>query len=179
MNKALPIARYSGFAQALHWTIAVVIFGTFTLGLLFESIPRATRPWWINLHTVGLFLFALVLFRLFYRVGHKPPPAPEGTSDLVRRAGTASHHLMYLLMIAIPIVGIVAYVWHARVFDFGLFKLDFGVANTKSIYDPAEQIHKYLGFTLMGLVGLHILASLWHHFFQKDGMLWRMIPGGK
>jgi cytochrome b561 len=172
-------AAYTSSARILHWLLAVLIFGMFALGLAFDSIPRATRLWWINMHTVvGLLLFALVLFRLYWRIGHKPPPLPEGTSDLVRRASTGMHHLLYLLMVVIPIVGIVAYIWHARVFDFGLFKLDFGVPNTRSVYGPAEDIHKYLVFTLIGLVVLHVLAALWHHFIKRDGLLRRMWPAG-
>lgn len=132
--------RYSGFAQALHWLIALMILAAFALALSFDSIPRATRPWWINLHTVtGLLLFALVLLRLVWRMGHQPPPLPQGTSALTRRSSTVMHHTLYLLMLVIPVIGIVAYVWHGRVFDFGLFKLDFGVASSKAVYDPAEQ----------------------------------------
>lgn len=180
MANTTPVACYSGFAQALHWLIAIAVFGMFFVGLTLDGAPRATKVWWVNLHTcVGLVLFAFVLYRLYYRIGHKPPPLPEDTSDLVRKLGAASHHLMYFFLIALPIVGVVAAVWHARAFDFGLLKLDFGVANTKSVYEPAEELHKYLAFTFMGLVGLHFLASLWHHFLQKDGMLWRMLPGGK
>jgi len=172
-------AAYSTPARILHWLLALMIFGMFILGLSFDSIPRATRLWWINVHTVaGLLLFALVLVRLFWRIGHAPPPLPEGTSDLVRRASTGVHHLLYLLMVVIPIIGIVAYIWHARMFDFGLFKLDFGVPNTKSVYEPAENIHKLLAFVLIGLAVLHAVAALWHHFVKRDGLLWRMWPGG-
>ena len=178
-NSTVP-ARYTGTAQALHWIIALTIFGMFTLGLLFESIPRNTRQWWINLHTVtGLFLFALVLFRLFWRIGHKPLALPEGSSGFVRASSAAVHHTMYLLMIAIPVSGIIAYIWHAKVFDFGLFQLNFGVPNNKSVYDPAEQFHKYMGFVLMGLVALHFLAAIWHQLIKKDGLLLRMMPGGR
>jgi cytochrome b561 len=170
--------RYTGFAQALHWLIALMILAAFTLALSFDSIPRATRPWWINLHTVtGLLLFALVLLRLVWRMGHQPPPLPQGTSALARRSSTVMHHTLYLLMLVIPVIGIVAYVWHGRVFDFGLFKLDFGVASSKAVYDPAEQAHKSLAFLLVGLAALHALAALWHHFVAGDGLLWRMWPG--
>ena len=178
MKEHALTARYSTLAQALHWIIALTVLGMFVLGLSFDSVPRGTKTWWGNIHTVvGLVLFALVLFRLFWRVGHKPPPLPEGTSDLVRISSTAMHHVLYLFMVVIPIIGIVAYVWHARVFDFGLFKLDFHVANTKTIYEPAEDLHKYLVFTLMGLVGVHFLAALWHQFIKKDGLILRMLPG--
>ena len=171
-----PVA-YSSVAMALHWIIAAFVIGLFTLGLSFDSIPRASRPWWINLHTLfGMLLFVLVLVRLAWRIGHPPPPLPDEISPLLRKLSTAMHHTIYLILIAGPIVGMVAYVWHARVFDFGLFKLDFGVANTKSVYEPAEEIHKALAFLLIGLVVLHGLAALWHHFVRRDGLLWRMLP---
>ena len=79
-------------------------------------------------------------------------------------------------MLALPVVGIVAYVWHGRVFDFGLFKLAFGVASQKGIYGPAEEIHELLAYALMGLVGLHVAAALWHHFIARDGIFARILP---
>ena len=174
------LERYSGVAQTLHWVIALLVISMFVLGLSLDNYKGAEKLWWVNIHTTaGLVLFALVILRLFWRIGHRPPSMPEGTSDLVRVSGTSTHHLMYLLLFAGPIVGIVAYVWHGRVFDFGQFKVDLGVASTKTIYEPAEVYHKYLIFTLMGLVGLHVLASLWHHFIRRDGLLWRMLPGGR
>ncbi len=177
-TKSSGAERYTRLSQWLHWLIALMVFIMFALGLAFDSIPRAARLWWINLHTTfGLVFFALVLLRVFWRMGHAPPPLPAGSNPFVRKSSTVMHYLLYVLLIAIPIVGIVAYIWHARVFDFGIFKLDFGVTNTKSIYDPAEALHKYLAFSLIGLVAVHLLAALWHHFIKRDGLLWRMWPG--
>lgn len=174
------IERYGGVAQALHWLVAIMVFCVFALALTLDNAPRATKAWWVNLHVVvGLLMFATVILRLFWRMGHKPPPPPEGTSDLLRIAGAAAHHLMYLLLVVGPVIGLVAYIWHARVFDFGLFTVNPGVPNTKSVYEPAEEIHKFMMFSLMGLVALHFLASLWHHFVKRDGLLWRMLPGGR
>ncbi len=172
------VDRYDTVAQVLHWLIALMIFGMFTLGLLFDSFPRASKTWWVNIHTCfGLVLFALVLFRLFYRIGHKPPALPPETSDLVRKSSSALHHTFYLLLVVLPVIGIVAYVWHGRAFDYGLFKLNFGVAANKGIYEPAEVFHQYLGYALMGLVAVHILAAVWHHWIRKDQLISRMMPG--
>jgi cytochrome b561 len=180
-NVSTPsVQRYSGFAQAMHWTIAVVVLGMFTLGMLFDYTPKGTKTWWVNIHVcVGLVLFALVLIRLAYRAGNPPPPPPAGVSEPVRKAGVASHHLMYLLMVVIPVIGVVAYVWHGRVFNYGLFQLDFHVPSNKAVYERAEDIHGYLVYVLMGFVALHFLAALWHQFIRKDGLMWRMLPGGK
>ena len=88
------------------------------------------------------------------------------------------HHLLYALMALIPVFGVVAFVWHGRAFDYGLFQLNFGVASNRDIFHPAEKIHQWLAYGLFGLAALHAAGALWHHFGRRDGVLMRMIPGG-
>ena len=175
-----PPARYTLPAILFHWTSFALVVFVGVLGLLFGSIPRPNRLFWINIHAVvGLAVLALALARVFWRLRSPPPAYPEGVSDITKRLSQLVHLLLYALMIVLPLVGIVAFVWHARVFDFGLFKLDFGVPSTKPVYEAAEEIHEMLAYSLFGLAGLHGLAALWHHFVQKDGILQRMWPFGK
>ena len=176
--KADPFAaRYDGVAMSLHWIVATLVIFVGALGLSFELIPRAIRPFWINMHTcVGLVMFGFILLRVLWRLGHPVPPPNPGWSRPVVLLSDATHILLYTLMLALPVVGIVAYVWHGRVFDFGLFKLAFGVASQKGIYGPAEEIHELLAYALMGLVGLHVAGALWHHFIARDGIFARILP---
>jgi cytochrome b561 len=74
------------------------------------------------------------------------------------------------------VVGIVAFVWHGRVFDFGLFSIDFGVKSNGPVYHQAEDIHLWLTYGLFGLVAGHAVAALWHHFICRDSVLLRMLP---
>ena len=173
-------ARYTLPAILFHWTSFALVVFVGLLGLLFGSIPRPNRMYWINIHAVvGLAVLALALARLLWRRRSPPPAYPEGTAELTERLSQPVHLLLYVLMIVLPLVGIVAFVWHARVFDFGLFRLDFGIPSTKPVYETAEEIHEMLAYSLFGLAGLHGLAALWHHFVQKDGILQRMWPFGK
>ena len=73
-------------------------------------------------------------------------------------------------------LGIVTYIWHGRVFDFFLFKVDFGVQKNRAIFHPTEDIHGYLAYTLFTVASLHALAALWHQFIRRDGVLRRMWP---
>ena len=172
-------ARYGAGALAFHWTVAGLIFFLGALGLLFDEIPREARPFWINVHVcVGLIYFALVIARLLWRATHKAPHLPAGVGEFSRRTSVAVHHLLYVLMVAVPIVGIVARVWHGRPFDYGVFQLNFGVASNPAVYHPAEQIHQLLAYALLALAGLHIAGALYHHFIRRDGVLVRMMPGG-
>jgi cytochrome b561 len=86
------------------------------------------------------------------------------------------HLLLYALLIVIPILGIITFIWHGRVFDFGLFQINPGVKADKTVFHPTEDWHGYIAYVLFGLAGLHALAALWHHFVRKDGVLRRMLP---
>ena len=173
-------ARYTLPAILFHWTSFALVVFVGLLGLSFGLFPRSSRMFWINIHAVfGLAVLALAMARLLWRMRSPPPPYPEDVSAITKRLSQPVHLLLYALMVILPIVGIVAFVWHARVFDFGLFKLDFGVASTKPVYEAAEELHEMLAYSLFGLAGLHGLAALWHHFVQKDAILQRMWPSGK
>jgi len=169
--------RYGGGAIGLHWTMAALIVVVSVLGLLHDSWPHATQAFWINIHAmVGLAILALVIGRLWWRMAHRPPDLPPHVGEFSRRLSYPVHLLLYALMIVIPLIGIVTFIWHGRVFDFGLFKINPGVKPNKAIFHPTEDIHGYLAYGLWGLAGLHALAALWHHFIRRDGVLMRMWP---
>jgi cytochrome b561 len=117
---APALTRYSSTAVAFHWVVAALVVFLGTLGLLFGDIPKESRPFWVNVHgCVGLVYFALVIARLVWRISHKPPDPPLDIGEFDRRISLAAHHLLYGLMVLIPIFGFVAYVWHGRAFDYG------------------------------------------------------------
>jgi cytochrome b561 len=173
-----PMARYDNVAITLHWLIVVMVAGLATLGLTFDYFPKASQPTWINLHAVfGLLFFTLVILRMLWRIGHKPPDLNPGEfEEFSRRASHPVHMLMYAVMLAIPPLGIVAFIWHGRAFNFGLFTLDFGVKSDRAVFHPAEDYHGWLVYTLLGLIALHVLAAIWHQFIRKDHLMLRMMP---
>ena len=93
-----------------------------------------------------------------------------------RRLSGPVHFALYALMFITPIVGIVTFVYHGRAFDFGLFRIDFGIRSNRSVFHPTEDWHGYLAYALFGLAGFHALTALWHQFVLRDGLLSRMWP---
>jgi cytochrome b561 len=170
--------RYGNTAIAFHWTSAVLVIGIGVLGLLHDSWPsRPTQVFWINIHAVfGLLLFGLIIARLWWRTAHVPPALPADVGAHSRRLSVYAHGLLYVLLLVIPVFGIVTFIWHGRVFDFGLFQVNPGVRSNHAIFGPTEDIHGYLSYALFALAGLHALAALWHHFLQHDTVLQRMWP---
>jgi cytochrome b561 len=174
---AASIRRYTPVAVSLHWIMAALILFSAILGLLLDAWPKDTKLFWINIHAqVGLLVLALLIARIWWRRTHTPPELPPEVSDISRRVSHPAHLLIYALMLITPLVGIVAFVWHARVLDFGLFAIDFGVKSNGPVYHQAEDIHLWLTYGLLALVTGHAVAALWHHFISRDTVLLRMLP---
>ena len=93
-----------------------------------------------------------------------------------RRFSSPVHFALYALMFVIPIFGVVTFIYHGRIFHFGLFDVNFGIRKNPAIFEPTEDIHGYLAYALFALAGLHALAALWHHFVLHDGVLKRIWP---
>ena len=171
------IQRYDLTAIALHWLVLALVVCVGILGLLHDSWPKETQKFWINIHAIfGLALWFTLFARLWWRRGHRPPPPVETGGALARRAAVVAHFGLYALLLVTPIVGIITFVYHGRIFDFGLFKLDFGVKSNRAVFHPTEDLHGYLAYALFALAGIHALAALWHQFVLKDGLLARMWP---
>ena len=170
------LQRYRKPAIALHWLVAVLFPIVGVIGLYFGWAPRGERPFWLNLHaTAGMAMLIAICVRVVYRLAHRPPPLPHGTSRLGEMAAKGAHFLMYVLMVAIPAAGLVAFIWHARIFDFGAFQVGLGVVSDRSIFHPAQSIHKWLAYGFFIVVGLHVLAAVWRQFILRDHLLERIL----
>ena len=163
-----------------HWTMAVLIAVVGTIGLVHDSFPKQSHNFWINIHAlIGLSVWVLLIARFSWRQTHPPPALPPDSGELARRLGRPVHLLLYALIFITPVVGFVTFVWHGRVFDFGLFRVDLGVAKNPAIFEPTEDLHGYLAYALFTVVGVHVLAALWHQFYRRDRLLRRMWPAGR
>jgi cytochrome b561 len=168
-------ARYSGAAIAFHWVMFVLVVIVGILGLLHDSWPKQTQRFWINIHALlGLALWLTLFARAWWRIRHRPPPLMDGIGAFTRQASRLMHFVLYLLLFVIPILGIITFVYHGRVFDFGIFAVDFAIKSNRAVFHPTEDWHGYLAYTLFALAGLHAGMALWHQFIVRDRLLSRM-----
>lgn len=171
--------HYSATAKALHWGIAVLIFGLLGLGFYMTGLDLSpTKLQLFSWHKwAGVTVFMLVVVRLAWRITHRPPALPAHMSALERFAAHAGHHLLYVLMFAIPLSG-----WlmsSAKGFQtvwFGVLPLPDLLAKDKALGDLLQTVHVSLNFVLIALLLAHIGAALKHHLVDKDDVLTRMLP---
>lgn len=178
MTTAMAPARYTATAIALHWLAAALIVCNFTLGLSMVDLPlsRQKLVWFFWHKSIGITVFLLTCLRLAWRAGHRPPSAPP-MAEWQRRAAALSHAALYVLLVLIPVSGwLYSSATGVQVVYLGLVPLPDLVPKDKALAAVLRACHVTLNFTLLGLVCVHAVAALRHHFVDRDTVLWRMLP---
>lgn len=177
-------SRYSSTAIVLHWTIALLIVANLAIGLGHESVGEARIAMLMGLHkSIGLTVLVLALVRLGWRLGHDVPPLPAGMPGWQVLAARGTHIFFYAAMIGLPLTGWLMSSASPVRFPlnfFGLFDLPFlPVAQSRPQAGFWSETHELLAFATIGVLALHIAGALKHHFFDRDDVLVRMLPGKK
>ncbi|QHJ00367.1 cytochrome b [Xylophilus rhododendri] len=175
--------RYSAVAIALHWILAAAITGIFLVGLYMTSLSFSPlRLKLYNWHKwAGVAILTLSVLRLLWRLARRPPELPEAVSAAMPRwqhvAHHGTHHLMYALFFIVPLVGW-AYSSAAGfpIVLFGVLPLP-GLAPDPELAALIKPWHQISAYALAGLVVLHVAAVVKHQLIDRDGLLWRMLPG--
>jgi cytochrome b561 len=177
----VDMQRYTNTAIALHWLIAFLIVAAFTLGLVMTNMagisPAKLR--YYNWHKwAGVTVLLLAALRLLWRVGHRPPELTGAMPAWQRRAAHGVHHLLYVLMFAVPLSGYFFTLAAGRpVVYFGLFQLPVLIGPDPALKDVLQGVHEWLNWLLAAIVAVHVLAALKHAFVDRDATLRRMLPG--
>jgi cytochrome b561 len=172
--------RYTNVAIALHWILAAGILLQIWLGFSLDDVPRGSpeRSVWVNFHkSIGITLALLILARLAWRIAHRPPPLPAAMPAWERAAARASHALLYVCMVGMPLTGYVASNFSKfGIKYFGLVLLPPWGVDDKQVYAAFNAAHKVLALAFAGLILLHVAAALKHALFERDGLMRRMWP---
>jgi len=62
---------------------------------------------------------------------------------------------------------------------FGVLPIPDLLPKDKVLGDALKEIHQALNLLLIGILIIHVLAALKHHFIDKDNVLKQMLPSRK
>lgn len=172
--------RWGPVSQAFHWIIVLLILGLAIVGLTMGELPKTPKYFWVyTAHkSTGLLVLALVIARLGWRLyAGKPEPVP-GTPTWQERIATVTHWLLYGLILLMPLSG-----WlydsasGLRPFRwYGLFDVPKLSPPDESLRNLSHEVHEWGFWVLLALVIAHAGAAFYHHYFQRDATLTRMLP---
>lgn len=152
---------YSRGQIGLHWLVVALLVPQY---ILHDAVKQAFRAMLngeavtpsalLGLHIYGgIAILVLMLWRLGLRARRGAPLPPAAGSPALELLAKAVHGLLYLVLILLPLTGLVAWFGEARL---------------------AGELHELLKVPMLGLIGLHVVAALYHQFVLRDGLMRRM-----
>lgn len=175
-------AAWGSVSQTLHWLIALLILALGIVGLTMGELPKTPKYFWVyTAHkSIGITVLALVVLRLGWRLYAGAPKPVPGVPSWQERIASATHVLLYVLMFAIPLSG-----WlYDSASGLRPFRW-FGLVDVPKLSGPDPQVaavshtlHEYGFWLLIAVVLAHAGAAFYHHMFQRDATLSRMLPRG-
>jgi cytochrome b561 len=178
MGKTSP---YAPIAVFLHWVLAILFFAMIGLGWYMMSIEdEPGSGWYFDLHkSLGIVAAVLILVRAAWRLANTPDALPFNVARWQAAGSRAIHRLLYVAMVAMPLVGIAgAMLSKSGVIFFGSTMPRLFTPN----HDLAEiffTAHSIVAWALVGLISIHVLAALKHLVIDKDGVFQRMWFGNR
>ncbi|MDR3099574.1 MAG: cytochrome b, partial [Paraburkholderia sp.] len=160
-------------ARLLHWSMAVLIVTMLFVGVGMVSTVSRLHNTLLALHRpLGIALLALVIVRVAVRITRGAPALPADMPGWQRMAAHGSHLVLYLLMIAMPLIG-----WSMLsaggypVVLAGSVHLPPIAPHSVVLYAGLRAAHTWLAMALFATVLLHVAAALFHGLIRRDGVL--------
>lgn len=187
---AAPLhGRYTTPAIILHWLIAILMIGNMIFAWQIEKLSDEWVRFAFDTHkSIGISVLGLVLMRILWRFGHRPPPFSEGMSAWERLLAHVAHFGLYGLMLFMPLTGwLHDSAWKDAathpMYLFGLvgwprigFIADQPAETKEMLHDLFGEMHEIGGYVLAALVVLHIAGALKHQFIDREPEFRRMWP---
>ncbi len=178
---------YTRTAVLLHWTIAAIMIINVLLGWSFESLAEPYLTPAGNTHkTLGILAVGLVLLRILWRLGHRPPEFSASKPQWQRRVARFVHFGLYVVILVMPVSGWIyfsAWEWASSypISVFGLFEMpalapivNLSADVKHSVHDWADRFHHWFAYPLYALFVIHLAGAIKGQWLDRDGTLARM-----
>jgi cytochrome b561 len=170
--------QYGTTAKLLHWLVVALLVVQYLIGWLMPDIHRGPPGTPMTMHiSFGIVILLLIVLRLAWRLGH--PVAPESSLPAWQRLSSeAVHWLLYVLVLAATISGwLFASFRGWSVSLFYLIPLPMLSGDNAAAGKFIDGWHQAMEWSLLVLVGIHVLAALAHLFVYRNRVMHRMLPG--
>lgn len=169
---------YTRPARIIHWLTFGLILVMFGLGL--SMVRLEFSDFKIRVYSVhewiGLTIWMLTAFRLFWR-WRNPPPPPVPMARIQHLAANAVHILLYVVLLTLPLSGwMMSSAFAFPVVYLGLVPLPDLVPADRALAMRLQRLHFTLAMILAALFAMHAAAALYHHLIRRDDTLRRMWP---
>ena len=168
-------SKYGLLSKLFHWLTAAGLLIQIPLGFYLVDLDfDQTRVDIENYHILfGLIIFYVTLVRLIFKLLTPIPNFKGGTFPGQKFIAKLNHLLLYLTLLTVTSSGILK-----KLFNGESLNIFFKKINLTYNYELSEQfysIHILANYALIGLISLHILATLFHRLFLRENILKRIL----
>lgn len=167
------MTQYTKRMVIAHWLTLILLVTAWLLGDTLSDARHegnATLAGYLIHALIGDAILLLAVLRLVLRrKDGVPAPMGSGTMDKV---ATGIHHLLYTLLIIIPVTGMLTII--TSKVGSALLAGDAALLPKKFNGVFAHSVHEILVDALIVVVVVHVLGALKHQFVLKDGLMSRM-----
>ncbi|KAF0230863.1 MAG: cytochrome [Beijerinckiaceae bacterium] len=181
-SESVRPSAYSGTQKLLHWVVALLVVVLVPVGFYMRkrgaltNFDAMTNELYTAHKTFGIIVLALMVVRIIVRV-RVGSPAPEATLNRFQViVSEAVHGLIYLALLAVPLLGWLGVSAYGARGLLGGFQLPALLGKDTLLGEAILKYHGYAAIFLVLLIGAHVGAALFHRVVLKDGVLRRMLP---
>ncbi|MGO2241807.1 MAG: cytochrome b [Halomonas sp.] len=170
--------------RVLHWLVAGALLlslaSGLTLGLVgFDRIldlmgSALTNLLYASHKTLGVLILLLMTLRVITRLAFVVPDHSPSLNAFERIVSTSVHHLLYLALIIMPIVGWAATASGGFPVEFFKWQLPGLIGRHEQLSEQLFIWHGWLAWIILGLVVLHVAGALFHWRVKRDSVMTRM-----
>ncbi len=167
---------YSKATKSLHWLGALLIVLAFALVWTREELPKgALRTAMLEWHQwAGLLVLLILVPRVLAKFRRR-----EGalrSLPLWQRAGAfVTETGLYVMMLVQPMLGWLLASAKGRAVALMGIPLPSLMGVDKGFAKQVADWHEIAGYVILVLVGMHVLAALYHRFWLRDDVLASML----
>ncbi|MDZ7747913.1 MAG: cytochrome b/b6 domain-containing protein [Halofilum sp. (in: g-proteobacteria)] len=176
--------RYTLAQRLVHWLVAVLALLTLGIGLTlgwlgFEGARDAfglgaTNALYIAHKTIGVLLLVLMLARAALRLYCGKPAYAVALARPQRIASEIVHGLLYVLLLAMPVIGWMATAAGGFPINFFHWVLPPLIGENEALSETLYTWHLGIGLAILALVSIHVAGALYHWLIRRDGVMQRM-----
>lgn len=168
MTAAISTGRKHGYSSlqiAFHWTTVGLVAFQWFLGQSMSRVYNARDagetvvqlgPAYMHI-AIGVSILIVMLARLGAKLKRPVQVAPDSDHPWARLAGQVNHWVFYIVLIALPLGGLLA--WYGR-------------------SDTAASLHAFLANALPWFIAAHVLGALTHQYVFRDHLINRIVRPG-
>jgi cytochrome b561 len=179
--------RYHPVHVTLHWLVALGVFINIYLGIV--VFPERGQSGFLlgiplpYIHmATGVMILIFLLIRLVLRYAIKRPADADSGHKILDVLARVVHYGLYLSVLTVTVAGLI-HSLQIQSFQTAFLgaQPDFSaMQSTPGGFNiPLLGLHRWSAYLVALLVGVHILAALYHQFIRRDNLLARMWFGSR